>query len=100
MAQINWSITAARDLEQIEAYVAQDSELYASKLTASIIATVEKLEEFPMLGRLVPEFQREDLRELVHQSYRIVYLCEEDAVTILRVIHGARDLPSTLVGIS
>jgi addiction module RelE/StbE family toxin len=99
MAQIHWSLAATRDLEQIEAYVAQDSVLYASKLTDGIIATVEKLEEFPMLGRLVPEFQRADLRELIYQTYRIVYLCEDDAVVIVRVIHGARDLPSTLAGL-
>lgn len=97
MAQIYWSIAAADDLSQIEAYVARDSAFYAARLADGIIAVVEKLEEFPLLGRLVPEFQREDLPELVYQTYRIVYLYEPEMVTIVRVVHGARNLRHALL---
>ena len=98
MAQIRWSITAADDVEQIEVYVARDSVAYAVRLTNGIMDAVEKLAEFPNLGRLVPEFQREDLRELVHRAYRIVYLYADDVVTVVRVVHGARDLHHLFAG--
>ena len=98
MAQIRWSITAADDVEQIEAYVARDSAVYAARLINGIIDAVEQLAEFPILGRQVPEFQREDLRELVHRAYRIVYLYQDDVVTIVRVVHGARDLHYLFAG--
>ena len=44
------------------------------------------------MGRSVPEFGRPDLHELIHRKYRIVYLLQDDTITILRVVHGARDL--------
>ena len=45
-----------------------------------------------MLGRIVPEFSRRNLRELLVRQYRVVYLLRSDTVTVLRVVHGARDL--------
>ena len=36
--------------------------------------------------------EREDLRELIFQSYRVIYLLEADQVHILTVMHGRRDL--------
>ena len=92
MAAIYWSLTATEDLQAIEEFVARDSPVYAIRLTDRIVEVVERLEDFPLSGRVVPEFVREDLRELIVGSYRVVYLVEEDSVTILRVVHGAQDL--------
>lgn len=51
------------------------------------------LQAHPEIGRPVPEAEdREDVRELIFQSYRIVYLLEPEQVYILTVIHGSRDL--------
>jgi plasmid stabilization system protein ParE len=50
------------------------------------------LEAAPRIGRVVPEFGREDLREVLFRGYRIVYLLRGDTVTVPRVVHGARDL--------
>ena len=44
------------------------------------------------MGRVVPEFQREDLRELLFRAYRVVYQVRGEMVTVLRVVHAARDL--------
>jgi toxin ParE1/3/4 len=40
----------------------------------------------------VPEFDNDDLRELIAYSYRIIYRVEASEVTIAAVIHGKRDL--------
>lgn len=60
----------------------------------SLIAllTSETLFKTPLIGRVVPEFNRQDLREVIFRGYRIVYLVQNDEVLILRVVHGARDL--------
>ena len=51
------------------------------------------MQAHPQLGRLVPEAEeREDVRELIFQSYRVIYLVETEQVSILTVIHGSRDL--------
>ncbi len=47
-----------------------------------------------MRGRAVPEFAREDLRELIIQNYRVVYRVSNDRITVLAVLHGAMDLES------
>ena len=56
----------------------------------------EKLEENPLLGRVVPEYQREDLREVIVGRYRLVYVTRSDEVVIARVVHGARELERVL----
>ncbi|MBN2152775.1 MAG: type II toxin-antitoxin system RelE/ParE family toxin [Candidatus Lokiarchaeota archaeon] len=54
----------------------------------------------PLSGRQVPELNSPDLREVIHQNYRIVYHVQKgtDAVEILAVIHEARDFRVSWVG--
>ena len=47
---------------------------------------------FPRAGRKVPEFDNENIRELLAYSYRIIYELKLDEVTIAAVIHGKRIL--------
>ena len=92
MAEVRWSLTAANDLEELEDFIARDSVLHAISFIDRIVQSADKLESSPSLGRIVPEFGRPELRELLFRGYRIVYLSKEEGVTILRVVHGARDL--------
>ena len=94
MAAIRWSLAAQDDLREIESFVARDSPTYAVRLTDRLLNAVEGLSQFPRLGRIVPEFQREDLRELIHRPFRLVYLLAGETAIVLRVVHGARDLVS------
>lgn len=48
----------------------------------------------PRTGRIVPEFEQPELREVLFRGYRVVYLLDDENVMILRVVHGARDLAS------
>ena len=57
-----------------------------------IIELTGMLEKFPFSGRKVPEFDDENLRELIAYSYRIIYRVEPAEVIIASVIHGKRDL--------
>ena len=50
------------------------------------------LAQFPRSGRKVPEFDNEDIRELIVYSYRIIYQLQEHEVVIAAVIHGKRVL--------
>jgi toxin ParE1/3/4 len=92
MAEIRWTMTAAKDLEAIEGFVARDSPLYAVRLVDGIVRSVDRLDPFPLSGRTVPEFERQELREVIYRSYRVVYLLRDEVVWIVRVVHGARDL--------
>ncbi len=54
------------------------------------------LREHPRLGRKVPEFNRENLLEVVVSPYRVVYRVTDNVerIEILRVWHAARDVPA------
>ncbi|HZH88529.1 MAG TPA: type II toxin-antitoxin system RelE/ParE family toxin [Chitinophagaceae bacterium] len=72
--------------------MAQDSEYYAVELTERIIGAVEKLSIFPRLGREVPEIKKENIREILYSSYRILYRIDSEFLYIIAIIHAARDL--------
>jgi toxin ParE1/3/4 len=92
MAQVRWSLTAGNDLQDIEDFIARDSILHAITFVDRVVESAETLLKTPQIGRMVPEFNRSDLRELIFRDYRIVYLMQNDQVFILRVVHGSRDL--------
>lgn len=95
MARLIWSPEAADDLEAICDYIARDSEHYTRVFAKQVIELVEQIAEYPMAGRIVPEYHRQDLRERILQNYRIVYRVKADAVEIAAIVHGARLLPGS-----
>jgi len=70
--------------------VARDSEQYANLLVDRIIAAVDRLEGFPLSGRVVPEVGDESLREVIYRNYRIVYRLRPEIIEIVTVFHAAR----------
>ncbi len=56
------------------------------------MTSTRTLARFPRSGRKVPEFDGENIRELIAYSYRIIYTIEPEEVTIAAVIHGKRML--------
>jgi plasmid stabilization system protein ParE len=66
--QIVWSPRAAKDLDSITDYIAADSPIYAGTVLKNIVNQTRILARFPQAGRIVPEFDDENLRELVAYS--------------------------------
>jgi toxin ParE1/3/4 len=64
MAEIVWSDEALSDLEAIGEYFERTSPQYASAVVSRLYSSVERLVEYPKMGRKVPEVERESLREL------------------------------------
>ena len=92
--KIVWTEPAVEDLRELHAYIARDSEMYASGFVERIISAAERVAEHPRVGRVVPENNDENVREILYQHYRIIYRVKNDYIEVLTVIHGARDLPS------
>lgn len=92
MAELRWAKSAVRDLEEICAYIALDSEIYASVFAKKIVENIESLAAFPFSGRIVPEMRNEMIREKIITNYRIIYRLKEDTIEIVRIIHNARQL--------
>ena len=93
MSQIQWTQAALDDLAGIQEYIARDSIYYAEKFVDDIFEAAERLELFPESGRMVPERNNPNLREIIFGMYRIIYRLKDHSVCIVTVIHGKRLLP-------
>ncbi|MBK5273777.1 MAG: type II toxin-antitoxin system RelE/ParE family toxin [Desulfuromonadales bacterium] len=93
MAKIVWTEKASDHLQAIHVYIAHDSPVYAARLVRALVKSTAKIESMPLCGRIVPEFNDSNLREVIFQNYRIVYSVaySQKTLPILAVIHGARD---------
>jgi toxin ParE1/3/4 len=89
---VQWSARAAKDLEAIGAYIAQDNPRVAFQFVEGLIARGDALAEAPLIGRMVPEFGRPDTREVISGNYRIVYRVIQGKVYVLTVFEGHRKL--------
>jgi len=69
--KVEWTKPAVNDLDSIHEFIGRDSKLYADSFIEKILNTVDKLEDFPEIGRKVPEANDPDTRELIFQNYRI-----------------------------
>lgn len=92
MAKIRWSLGARRDLHEIITYIAEDSPSYASNFAERITLAIDRLETFPKLGRVVPEYQDPDVRELIVGNYRVVYRVHGNSIGIAAIAHASREL--------
>ena len=88
---VKWTSTAKKDLKKIYSYIAEDSRYYARRVAQDIVEKTEGLNDFPEIGRIVPEINDKKIRELIVYSYRLIYEVKNDDVDILAIIHGKRD---------
>jgi plasmid stabilization system protein ParE len=82
-------------------FIAANNRPVAESFGFRLMAKVDVLEQFPKIGRIVPEEQDESIREIILPPYRIIYrvLAENHVVAIVRLWHGARgepEIPSRL----
>jgi toxin ParE1/3/4 len=91
--KIIWSPLAIDRATEISEYIAQDNPLAAAKWVETLFDKVQLLKSSPKSGRIVPEIQREDIRELIYGNYRIIYRVEKDKISMLTVRHGKQILP-------
>ena len=92
MAEITWTSSALTDLTEIGEYIATDSPKYAELTVSKLYHKVEILVTHPRVGRMVPEMEQENLRELIEGNYRIIYEIINDNIFILTLHHSSRIL--------
>lgn len=91
MISIFWTNLASEDLQEVYDYISRDSIQYADRFVDNLFVKVDVLKKFPRLGRIVPEFSSENLRELIYGNYRLVYeIISETEIHMIRVHHSAR----------
>ncbi|MGD9367220.1 MAG: type II toxin-antitoxin system RelE/ParE family toxin [Desulfobacteraceae bacterium] len=91
--KIIWSPLAIERASEIAEYIAQDKPSAAEKWINTVFSKVEKLKFSPEIGRIVPEIQNNQFRELIYGNYRIIYRIEKKQISILTIRHGMQILP-------
>lgn len=91
--RVLWTDAALAQLELIHNYVAQTSPEYARRIVDQLTNRSKQIVNFPLSGRMVPEYELNEVREVIEGSYRVVYLIknEQEQIEILAVIHTSRD---------
>ena len=92
MHPLRWTEHAVAQLAAIAEYVSLSSPIYAEQLVDRIVHRLDQARDFPESGRVVPEFARDDIRELMEWPYRLVDRIDANAIEVLSVLHGRREL--------
>ena len=76
-------------------FIARDNPERAMSFGYQLISETDRLQDFPELGRIVPEYENQRLREIIFRPYRIAYRVNHDRkiCEIARVWHSARGVP-------
>ena len=93
---VHWTNTAVEHLLAIYERIAQDAPLYAQRMVDRLTKRSEQIATFPESGRMVPEYDAPDIREVIESPYRIIYRIKTDQIDVLAVVHGAQLLPPKL----
>jgi addiction module RelE/StbE family toxin len=94
--KVHWTRNAIDHLVNIYEYISLNSPTYAKQMVDRITGRSVQIADNPQSGRMVPEYQSEDIRELIEKPYRIIYRVKHDQIDVLAVIHGARLLPDKI----
>jgi len=90
--KVHWTDTAQDHLAAIHAYIAKDSSEYALRMVDRLTRRSQQIAEFPLSGRRVPEYDLDQIREVVEGAYRIIYHIKPDQIDVLAVIHAAMNV--------
>ena len=91
--KVLWTDAAVAQLEAIHDYVAQTSPEYARRIIDRLTKRSIQIASFPFSGRMVQEYELNEVREVIEGSYRMIYLIkeDEDQIEVLAVIHSSRE---------
>jgi len=70
----------------------QSAPQVGQRFVAEILHRVETLTVNLDIGRVVPEFSADNIRELIHKPFRVVYLREPSTIYVVRVWRSERIL--------
>jgi toxin ParE1/3/4 len=87
VTRLVWTAEAVSDVESIRDLITRSSPHYGNVVAARLVESLARMHDLPNSGRIVPELEREDIREVIHGIYRLVYKIREegDVVEVLTV---------------
>jgi len=86
--KLRWTPRARRDLFEIGQLIARHSRENARRWVDKLRSRAQDSTRSPLTGRIVPEFEREDIREFIVGNYRIVFRVLVNEIHVLTVFEG------------
>ena len=90
--KVHWTVTAEGHLDAIHDHIALDSPVYAKRMLDHLTKRSRQIADFPLSGRKVPEYEHDQIREVIEDPYRIIYHLKPEQIDVVAVIHGAMNL--------
>lgn len=89
--KISITDSAFNDLESIKKYYLEQGVPHIGEnFIISIVDRVQTLTKHPNIGRVVPEFDEEHIREIIYPPFRIVYLLDRKLIQVVRIWRSER----------
>ena len=96
--KILWSPLAVERASDISDSIALDNPTAAANWIETIFKKIEQLKSPPLSGRVFPEVNNKEIRELTYGNYRIIYRVESKQISILTIRQGKQILPTDEIG--
>ena len=72
--------------------------MLAQRMVDKLTRRSEQITAFPLSGRMVPEYEAEDIREIIEKPYRIIYRIKAEQIDVLAVIHSTQCITVKTMG--
>jgi plasmid stabilization system protein ParE len=95
VTRLVWTAEAIGDVEAIRDYIGRTSPRYGALTAARLIQAMDPIRQFPESGRIVPEVNRREIREVIFGAFRVVYRfrVDRDLAEVLTVFRATRRFP-------
>lgn len=88
--RLDWTPRAKTEFLDYALFIARDNPEAADRWMAAVDERLKAAAEMPYAGRKIPEWGRDDLREVIQGRYRLMYRIRSDGIQVLRVVEGHR----------
>lgn len=96
--RVKFSQAAKDQLKEIKFYIAKDNPQRADKHIKKVINSIKRFLEYPYLGKVNAVYNREDIREIAIEGYKVIYQIFSNSINIL-VVYKNIDLDETDIGV-
>lgn len=91
MGRVLRTTQALEDLDGLWSYIAQHNVPAADRMLDGLYERFQLLADNPLLGERQPYLADGEYRRFTYRNYVVYYTPNDDGVTIVRVLHGARE---------
>lgn len=90
--EVIWTKQSVIQLNKYADFIAEDNVLAAEKWVLNLLGKTDQLSNLPQSGRIVPEYNDLNIREIIEGDYRLIYRIKGEKVYVQSVRHSRQDL--------